>query len=55
MLSYKDRQSPALVAECLGWRHQPLLVMQDRYTHIYAESLRVIADAIDRIYSPPRL
>lgn len=49
------KQDPIMVAEYLSWEHQKLPDIQKRYTHIYAESMRVIADTIDRIYAPPRL
>lgn len=41
---------PLLVAEYLSWNHQCLLDMQQRYTHVYAEALRPIADRIDELY-----
>ena len=44
------RQPPALVAEYLAWNHQSLIDMQARYTHIYAEAMRPICDAIDAMY-----
>ena len=44
---------PLLVAEYLSWEHQYILDMQQRYTHVYAESLRPIADKIDELYHLP--
>ncbi len=45
--------SPLLAAEYLSWNHQMILDMQERYTHIYAESLRPVADKIDELYRIP--
>ena len=45
--------SPLLAAEYLSWNHQMILDMQERYTHIYAESLRHVADKIDELYHIP--
>lgn len=44
-------QPPMLVAEYLSWKHQDILDIQTRYTHIMAKNLRKISDAIDNIYS----
>ena len=45
--------SPILVAEYLSWEHQSILDMQQRYTHVYAEALRPVADKIDELYHLP--
>lgn len=47
----------AFVSEYLGWNHQEMLVMQQRYTHLKSEHLRCVADAIDDIYGyvPPEM
>lgn len=45
--------SPILIAEYLSWRHQELIDIQRRYTHIMAMKLKPVADAIDMIYSKP--
>lgn len=39
--------SPVLVAEYLAWKHQELVDMQRRYTHMIAMNLKPIADAMD--------
>lgn len=44
---------PLLVAEYLSWNHQCLLDMQQRYTHVYAEALRPVAEKIDELYCLP--
>lgn len=44
---------PLLVAEYLSWNHQCILDMQQRYTHVYAESMRPVADKIDELYCLP--
>ena len=47
--------SPILVAEYLSWEHQSILDMQQRYTHVYAEALRPVADKIDELYHLPAM
>lgn len=44
---------PLLVAEYLSWNHQCILDMQQRYTHVYAEAMRPVADKIDELYHLP--
>lgn len=44
---------PLLVAEYLSWNHQCILDMQQRYTHVYAEAMRPVADRIDELYCLP--
>ena len=44
---------PLLVAEYLSWDHQCILDIQQRYTHVYAEALRPVADKIDELYCLP--
>lgn len=41
-----------LVAEYLAWKHQDLIEMQRRYTHIVAMNLKPIADMLDELYQP---
>ena len=45
-------ESPLMVAEYLSWEHQTLLDMQQRYTHIYAQSLNDISSRIDMMLNP---
>lgn len=35
------------------WNHQCILDMQQRYTHVYAEAMRPVADRIDELYCLP--
>ena len=42
--------SPVLVAEYLAWKHQELVDMQRRYTHMVAMNLKPVADKIDELY-----
>lgn len=44
--------NPVLVAEYLAWRHQELIDMQRRYTHMVAMNLKPVADMLDELYSP---
>jgi integrase len=46
--------SPVLVAEYLAWRHQELVDMQRRYTHLVAMNLMPIAEKLDELYSPAK-
>jgi integrase len=46
--------SPVLVAEYLAWKHQELIDIQRRYTHMIAMNLKPVADAIDAMYSPAK-
>jgi integrase len=43
--------SPVLVAEYLAWKHQELIDIQRRYTHMVAMNLKPVADAIDAMYA----
>ena len=42
--------APLLVAEYLSWKHQELLDMQYRYTHLVANNLIPVANQIDELY-----
>ena len=44
--------SPVLVAEYLAWKHQELVDMQRRYTHLVAMNLVPVADMLDKLYAP---
>lgn len=44
--------APLLVAEYMSWNHQVIMDMQKRYTHVYAEAMRPLADRIDEMYMP---
>ena len=44
--------NPVLVAEYLAWKHQELVDMQRRYTHMVAMNLKPVADMIDKLYTP---
>lgn len=47
------KEVPAyLVAEYLAWKHQDLLTMQRRYTHLVGKRLQIVADTIDALYIP---
>ena len=44
--------NPVLVAEYLAWKHQELVDMQRRYTHLVAMNLVPVADMLDELYKP---
>ena len=46
--------SPVMVAEYLAWKHQELIDIQQRYTHMRAMNLKPVADAIDAMYAPTK-
>lgn len=49
-LRLESRLPDLVVAEYLSWQHQPENSVQAGYTHLYAENLRPVADAIDEMY-----
>lgn len=42
--------SPMLVAEYLSWKHQDMLRIQSRYTHIVSDNIIPVANKIDELF-----
>ncbi|MGD1821660.1 MAG: tyrosine-type recombinase/integrase [Pleomorphochaeta sp.] len=47
--------SPLLIAEYLSWKHQDLLRIQARYTHLVADNMKPVAEKVDELYSPNKI